>query len=291
MSLLALDPKYLEEEGLSPGRIKGVITISGMYDLVNVYQVGSGPDIREQIFGKDRENLGEASPALKVRNAAADTPPFLITYVNTDLFGFDEQAKTFCSLLLNHNRPAHLVKLPARDHNNVVATTGRQVPIRDLNETPIVQVEDLLGPAMVGFVKNVQDGSFIRSFHAVWPDGGSRAVPAMPSPQMRIIKDIQYDQGAGADPKLNALDIYHPAGKTHFPPLFHVHGGRWRVGDKNLNTLVTVLGRLGWGIASTNYRLSPAIKHPNPCSGRGPCLCLGLRECLALRNRPREDRD
>ena len=25
---------------------------------------------------------------------------------------------------------------------------------------------------------------------------------------------------------------------------------------------MTVLGRLGWGIASTNYRLSPAIKHP-----------------------------
>lgn len=262
VSLLALDPKYLKKEGLSPGRIKGVITISGMYDLVNVYQVGSGPDIREQVFGKDRESLGEASPALKVRNAASDTPPFLITYATNDLFGFDEQAKTFYSLLLNHNRPAHLVKLPARDHYNVVSTIGKQVPIRDLNGTPIVQVEDLLGPAMIGFVKNVQDGSFIRSFHAVWPEGGPRAVPAMPSPQMRIIKDIQYDQGAGADPKLNALDLYLPEGKTHFPLLFHVHGGRWRVGDKNLDTLVTVLGRLGWGIASTNYRLSPAIKHP-----------------------------
>jgi acetyl esterase/lipase len=255
VSLLALDPKYLKEEGLSPGRIKGVITISGMYDLVNVYQMGSEPDIREQVFGKDRDSLGGASPALKVGNASSDTPPFLITYANNELFGFDEQAKTFYSLLLNHNRPARLVKLPARDHNNVVSTIGKQVPIKDLNGTPIVQVEDLLGPAMIGFVKNVQDGSFIRSFHAVWPEGGPTAVPEMPSPQMRMIKDIQYYQGAGADPKLNALDLYLPEGKTNFPLLFHVHGGRWRVGDKNLDTLVTVLGRLGWGIASTNYRL------------------------------------
>ena len=262
VSLLALDPQYLKEEGLSPGRIKGVITISGMYDLVNVYKVGSGPDIREQVFGKDRESLGEASPTLKVRNASSDTPPFFITYVNNDLFGFDEQAKTFYSLLLNQDRPAHLVKLPARNHNNVISTIGKQVPIKDLNGTPIVQVEDLLGPAMVGFVKDVQDGSFIRSFHAVWPEGGPGAVRAMPPPQMRVIKDIQYFQGAGADPRLNALDLYLPEGKTNFPLLFYVHGGRWRGSDKNVDNRVTVLGRLGWGIASTNYRLSPAIKHP-----------------------------
>ena len=59
------------------------------------------------------------------------------------------------------------------------------------------------------------------------------------------------------------FEIFNKLFPKHFPVLFFVHGGRWRVGDKdNLETLVNLFGRLGWGIVSTNYRLSPAVKHP-----------------------------
>ena len=80
---------------------------------------------------------------------------------------------------------------------------------------------------------------------------------------MKILRDVQYYDGPGADAKLNALDLFLPEGKTNFPILFYVHGGGWRRGDKGTpETLINIFGRLGWGIVSTNYRLSPAVKHP-----------------------------
>ncbi|MDA2934427.1 alpha/beta hydrolase, partial [Acidobacteria bacterium AH-259-D05] len=267
VSLLALDPQYLKGQGLSPDRIRGVMTSSGVYDLVNTYDLGVKPHPREQAFGTDRETQREASSSLKVETAGPATPPFLITYVTNDLFGLAEQAKTFYGLLLNHGLPAHLVKVPARTHLNVISSIGRRITVSDTGgtNTPIIEVEDLLGPALIRFVRRVRDGSFSRDFHAVWPEGGPRAVPRLPSPDLKVIKDVPYYDGPGADPKLNALDLYLPEGKNNFPLLFHVHGGRWRVGNKEtpeLDVAVGVLSRLGWGIVSTNYRLSPAVKHP-----------------------------
>jgi len=47
VSLLALDPRYLDRHGLSPDRIKGVMTISGLYDVANSYDLGTPPHPRE----------------------------------------------------------------------------------------------------------------------------------------------------------------------------------------------------------------------------------------------------
>ena len=264
VALLALDPKYLKKEGLSPESIKGVVSSSGVYDLADFYEPGVVPSRMEQGFGTEQEILRDASPSLKVGAAGPATPPFLITYTDSDLFGLAEQAKTFYSLFLHNNLPAQLVEIPSRDHFNVISEIGNQVVVRDINGRPIVPVEDLLGPALVRFVNTVQDGSFASSFHAVWPKGGPRAVPKMSAPAMKVVRDVQYYDGLGADPKLHALDLYLPEGKTNVPVLFYVHGGRWRVGDKgNPETLVNLFGRLGWGIVSTNYSLSPAVKHPS----------------------------
>lgn len=266
VSLLALDPKYLSQHGLSPENIKGVMTISGLYDVANSYDLGVSPYPREQAFGRDAEGQRDASPALQVATADTSTPPFLITFAEHDYIGFAEQAKTFHGLLLNRRLPAHLVKIPARTHLNVMSNIGKRVTVRDVSSnTPIVDVEDLLGPALVRFVKQVRNGSFVRDFRAVWPEGGPRAVPRLPSPPMRVIQDVEYDDGPGADPALNTLDLYLPEGRNNFPLVFYVHGGRWRVGNKvtpELEVLVSVLTRLGWGVASTNYRLSPAVKYP-----------------------------
>ena len=136
-ALLALDPKYLEQEGLSPNQIKGVVGSSGVYDLAEFYEPGVVPSRMEQGFGTDRDILLSASPARKVGTAGSDTPPFLITYTNNDLFGLNEQAKTFYSLFLNQNLPAQLVKIPARNHSNVLSEIGNQVVVNDTNGRPI----------------------------------------------------------------------------------------------------------------------------------------------------------
>ena len=265
VSLLALDPRYLQTKGLSAKNIKGVISLSGVYDLENFWEPGVEPARAEQAFGKDRRILRDASPVQKVSSAGPDTPPFLIAYPNNELFGFEEQSKTFYTLLLNHDLVARLTAIPARDHYDVLTAVGGTVAVNDVNGRQILQVEDLLGPAILQFVDDVQDGSLSRNFHAVWPTGGPEQIPQLPPPAIKTIKNVRYYDGPGSDPNLNALDLYLPRGKTNVPIVFQVHGGRWREGKKGSptpDTLVGLFGRLGWGVVSTNYRISPAVRHP-----------------------------
>jgi acetyl esterase/lipase len=62
------------------------------------------------------------------------------------------------------------------------------------------------------------------------------------------------------------LDLFLPEGRKGYPVLLFVHGGAWLHGDKNTSgfyaALGTTLARQGIGVAVTNYRLSPAVKHP-----------------------------
>ncbi|MEE8160432.1 MAG: hypothetical protein V3T61_02215, partial [Acidobacteriota bacterium] len=131
----------------------------------------------------------------KISSAGPDTPPFLIVYTENDLFGFEEQAKTFYTLLLTHALVARLTAIPARDHFDVLAAIGVPVTVNDINGRPILQIEDLLGPAIIQFVEDVQDGSLSRNFHAVWPAGGPEQVPQLPPPAIRAIKNVRYYDG------------------------------------------------------------------------------------------------
>ena len=262
-ALLALDPKYLEEQKLTPKAIRGVIAISGLYDLVELYEAGISPTRVELSFPMDRDVLHDASPAWQVAKKRANTPPLLIAYSDNDMFGLDEQAKSFYALLLENNLPVQLIKVANRTHSGSLQGISKAVPYNDSLGRTVQPVEDLLGPAMTRFVKRAQDGSFVRTFHAVWTAGGPLAVPKAPPPAVREILNVPYYSGPGADPKLNALDLLLPEGKTNFPLLFYVHGGSWRGGDKETpKALAQLFGRVGWGIASANYRLSPAVKHP-----------------------------
>jgi acetyl esterase/lipase len=94
--------------------------------------------------------------------------------------------------------------------------------------------------------------------------------PAGPRPKrkadVRVIQNIAYYTGKDADPVRHRLDLYLPEGQTSFPVIFFVHGGAWIHGDKNhfgiYSALARVLARNGIGMVSTNYRLSPAVTHP-----------------------------
>ncbi len=78
--------------------------------------------------------------------------------------------------------------------------------------------------------------------------------------------DLPYYQGEGEHPKKHKLDLYLPRGGEDYPVVLFVHGGAWRHGDKNFLglyiRLAKSLARQGIGVAVANYRLSPAVQHP-----------------------------
>ena len=265
-ALFGADSRYLEEQGLSSKNIKGVILSSGLYDMGSVFTLGGASgnfasttaaehnsslgmpamNIRE-FFGNDYNQLREAGAAAYIGKEGKDTPPYLIAYTDDDIFSLAQQAIGFYDLFLQHHLPAVLVEQPGRTHPT--KTSG-------INEK-LKGADDVLGPAMKSFMESVLAGTFGETDSAVWVAKGAAA------PDMKVSKDLRYDDSAGSDPKLNSLDLYLPAGKQNVPLVFYVHGGGWRAGDKaNPTTLVSMFGRMGVGLASINYRLAPEIKHP-----------------------------
>src|SRR4051812_28384455 len=92
----------------------------------------------------------------------------------------------------------------------------------------------------------------------------TNALPA--NDPVRIVRGVPYYAGPDAHPSRHQLDLYLPKGRKNFPVLFFVHGGGWTVGDKDHLGIYTKLGRClarhGIGMVSPNYRLSPAVRHP-----------------------------
>ncbi len=83
----------------------------------------------------------------------------------------------------------------------------------------------------------------------------------------QVFPEILYADAQGADPHYHRLDLYMPRGETGVPVMLFLHGGSWKRGDKNnlfgLNkNLALFCVRHHIGVALANYRLSPAVKHP-----------------------------
>lgn len=92
------------------------------------------------------------------------------------------------------------------------------------------------------------------------------AKPPVALCEVQTVLDIPYYQGKDADPIKHKLDLFLPKDRKDFPVLFFVHGGSWRHGDKGFlgmySTLGTFLARHGIGAVVINYRLTPAVTHP-----------------------------
>ncbi|MGR3808953.1 alpha/beta hydrolase fold domain-containing protein [Jiulongibacter sp. NS-SX5] len=74
-ALISLDNSYLNEVGLSPEIFKGVIPVSGTYDIVDYFNVlsnSSRPELGvlhvEAVFGKGKEIFKQASPISYLQN-------------------------------------------------------------------------------------------------------------------------------------------------------------------------------------------------------------------------------
>jgi len=150
VSLLATDPAYLEEVGLSSSTIKGVISISGVYDVPALGKSGWQKVLYlEPAFGKDSKLWQEASPLFQAKQSfqllggedtisEADTsedtsdkkiiaisrnlPPFLLLHAANNEAGLDIQAAQFEELLNSIKQGlAERFSINNRNHLSVVS--------------------------------------------------------------------------------------------------------------------------------------------------------------------------
>jgi acetyl esterase/lipase len=111
-ALLATDDSYLKAEGLSLKAIKGVIPISGVYDIP------SDNRLFDRVFGPDPKAREQASP---VRHVRSDAPPFLIIYADGDFsLCAKKYADAFGQALRDHHATATTLEVKNRNHMTVL---------------------------------------------------------------------------------------------------------------------------------------------------------------------------
>jgi acetyl esterase/lipase len=90
-----------------------------------------------------------------------------------------------------------------------------------------------------------------------------RACAPPRSAGVRQTLDIRYFPGGD---RRHLLDVFAPRGAERAPVVLFVHGGTWMYGDKNFfgryRNVGRFLARHGIVAVLPNYRLSPAVKHP-----------------------------
>jgi acetyl esterase/lipase len=129
VSLLATDPEYLKAEKHSPADIKGVVAISG------VYQIYASEAVFNAAFGKDEAACKNASP---LAHTAGKHPPFLIAYADNDYPHLDEMAKDMFTALKKAESPCDLLLCKRRTHLSII--------------TNFIDPEDALNKAFREFV-------------------------------------------------------------------------------------------------------------------------------------------
>ena len=109
-ALLALDEKYLKKFDLPRSTIRGVIAMSGVYNV----------DKLETFLATGDKH--DASPLAHVH---VGSPPFLITYCQWDYFGLPKQARDFTVTLKKNFVPAQILYLPGENHISEVVSLVR----------------------------------------------------------------------------------------------------------------------------------------------------------------------
>lgn len=106
VSLLTLHDRYLARHGLTPKSIRGVIALSGVYDLTIF-------DSQSVVFGNDKEVRRDASPQFFIRS---EMPPFFVSYCEWDYPTLPAQAKRFHAALKQAGISAELFFTPRDNH-------------------------------------------------------------------------------------------------------------------------------------------------------------------------------
>jgi acetyl esterase/lipase len=127
VALLATDDSYLKAVGLSRENIRGVIGVSGVYqiseaglNMVGRRRAGSTEGSEtpfERIFGKDPGAAKSASPLAHLQQGL---PPFLLVYAETDLPTLGLQAMMLDAALRANKGDSKLMKVDGRNHATVM---------------------------------------------------------------------------------------------------------------------------------------------------------------------------
>ena len=121
-SLLAANPEYLKKHNLSSKNIRGIIPISGVYDI----PAGMFP----KIFPDTADALKPASP---VKNLTAGGPPALVIYADQDYAGLDLLAKQYTAKLGELKTQATLELIKDRTHITII--TKMMLSAKDATST------------------------------------------------------------------------------------------------------------------------------------------------------------
>jgi acetyl esterase/lipase len=106
-ALLATNDAYLKEQGLGVDAIRGVIPMSGIYDLSDKNR------LFDATFG-DTLSRNDAAPLCHIR---CDAPPFLIIYADRDLpLCGKVPSEQFCRALLEKKCEAQTLEVKHRNH-------------------------------------------------------------------------------------------------------------------------------------------------------------------------------
>jgi acetyl esterase/lipase len=147
VSLLAADDQYLRKVGLGREHIKGVVSVSGVYQVTDVVcklMVEAWQTLVEieaanpfaLVFGSDADVARQASPLTHVCDKL---PPFLVVYAERDLPTLGEMAVKFDAALRAKKCDVRLMKVADRNHISVF-TRSREA-------------EDPVARAVVEFVR------------------------------------------------------------------------------------------------------------------------------------------
>jgi arylformamidase len=83
---------------------------------------------------------------------------------------------------------------------------------------------------------------------------------ATPSVEATVKKDIAYAD-LGDDPNATSLDVYAPTAGKDMPVMVWIHGGAWKIGDKNrVEQKPKMFNNQGFVFVSINYRLVPNVE-------------------------------
>ncbi|MBI4891669.1 MAG: alpha/beta hydrolase [Acidobacteria bacterium] len=108
VALLANNEAWLKPHGLSSSAIRGVVSMSGVPNIVSLAAAGDS-----RVFGKDPEVLRGASPLQHVRGGL---PPYLVTYCQWDYLALPQQAEEFHAALRTAGVPVTLFYTQTENH-------------------------------------------------------------------------------------------------------------------------------------------------------------------------------
>ena len=139
VSLLATDESYLHAEGCKIAEIRGVLSLSGVYNLPSRGPAGGigavtgetgGADAMKgrrmpfsSVFGTDPKIVQDAAPT---RHVHAGLPPFLVLYAQNDPKVLRDMAVEFASTLEKANQRVELVEAPNRNHISELIFLGQK---------------------------------------------------------------------------------------------------------------------------------------------------------------------